>query len=144
MRTGPWVSPGDHDDQPLSYRQIRRSERVPPVGDRAARHRLLRREHAVAAGTDGIDGGAARGLCAGAASRSRTLTGSNSRWVVPSLHFGLQGQEHPAIGGPRQPFLRDRRPEHIAGELFESVAVVGWRHGGRQRGLRRRGDAENA
>ena len=38
--------------------------------------------------------------------------------------FRFQGQEHAAIGGARQPLLRDRRPEHVARKLFEAVAIV--------------------
>jgi hypothetical protein len=29
----------------------------------------------------------------------------------------------PAVGGARQPLLRDRRPESVAGKLFEGVVL---------------------
>jgi hypothetical protein len=65
-----------------------------------------------------------RGLGVSAARRSSNSIGSNNKVRGAVAPFRLQGQEHAAIGGARQPLLRDRRPEHVACELFEAVAIV--------------------
>jgi hypothetical protein len=39
--------------------------------------------------------------------------------------LSFQGEQHSAVGGPRHSLLRDRRPENVAGKLFEAVAAVG-------------------
>jgi hypothetical protein len=93
-----------------------RGGRVPPIGDSPGPPPTVR------ASTPWWRTRLMRGRGVSAVSRSSKPIGSKQERHRAVAPLGLQGEEHSAVGGPRQPLMRDRRPEHMASKLFEAVA----------------------